>query len=50
VYSYSMRFSVAVVSRQLQLPVAQILRLENKLDGATNFRGMHLYMFPSYII
>jgi hypothetical protein len=42
--------AVAVASRQLQLPIVQTLRLEDKLDGATNFRGMHLYMFPIYII
>ena len=24
--------------------------LKDKLDGVTNFRGMDLYMFPSYII
>jgi hypothetical protein len=42
--------TIAVSSRQFQLPVAQTLILEDKLDGATNFRGMHLYMFTSYII
>jgi len=24
--------------------------LEDKLDGVTNFKGMDLYMFPSYMI
>jgi hypothetical protein len=33
-----------------QFPVAKSLRLEGKLNGATNLRDMHLYMFPSYII
>jgi hypothetical protein len=48
--SCSCQFPVAVAVASCQLPVAQTLRLEDKLDGATNFRGMHLYMFPSYII
>jgi hypothetical protein len=39
---------VAVAVASCQSSVAQTLRLENKLDGATNFKGMHLYI--NYII
>jgi hypothetical protein len=40
--------TVVVVSRQLQLQVTSCANLEIKLKGATNFRGMHLYI--SYIM
>jgi len=49
--SHAVAVAVAVVScqlqLQLQLPIAQALKLEDKLEGATNFRGTHLYMFKS---
>jgi hypothetical protein len=47
VSNHQLQFPIASCSCSCncQFPVAQALRLEDKLDGATNFRGMHLYMF-----